>query len=63
MILRTGGSTCSKLYIVVRARPLGMRTALLHGHGSLTWNTSPQAVPLCTAYGQTLACFIVLLPA
>jgi hypothetical protein len=35
MILRIGGSTCSKPYIVVRARPLGMITALLHGHGSL----------------------------
>jgi hypothetical protein len=46
MILRIGGITCSKPYIVVRARPLGMRTVLLHGHGSLTWNTSLQAVPL-----------------
>jgi hypothetical protein len=49
MILRIGGITCSKPYIVVRARPLGMRTALLHGHGSRTWNTSLPAVPLCTA--------------
>ena len=35
MILRIGGSTCSKPYIVVRARPLGTITVLLHGHGSL----------------------------
>jgi hypothetical protein len=48
MILRIGGNTCSKPYIVVRARPLGMRTVLPHDHGSLTWNTSLLAVPLCT---------------
>src|SRR5271168_2789716 len=35
MILRIGGSTCSQPYIVVLARPLGIRTALLHNHGSL----------------------------
>jgi hypothetical protein len=29
MILRIGGNTCSQPYIVVLARPLGMRTALL----------------------------------
>jgi hypothetical protein len=38
-----------------------MRTALLHNHGSLIWNTLLRVVPLCTAYGQTLMCFIALL--
>jgi hypothetical protein len=63
MILRIGGSTRSKPYIVVRARPLGMRTVLLHGHGSLTWNTSLLAVPLYTGCARTLVCFIVRLSA
>jgi len=39
----------------------GMRLAQLHKRAWLTWNTWLQAVPLCTAYGQMPACFIVLL--
>jgi hypothetical protein len=51
------------LYIVVRARALGMRTVRLHGHGSLTWNTSLRTVPLCTACARTPVCCIVRLSA